>query len=148
MCTTAHPTKEQTEGKNEILEHRGNLNNKKNIVKKEATNVTEVIDLTEEKSGINVKESDFKKSFLSLKIPPGLNVIKIPQNKCDTENASLKADHEEHIEVLPKEGSAGDDATVANAEDIIRKIDWPEVFKNLCISVPDISLKYPTGRVD
>ena len=39
-CTTDHPTKEQAEGKNEILEHRGNLNNIKNFVKKEATNVT------------------------------------------------------------------------------------------------------------
>ena len=73
--------KEQTEVKNKILEHRGNLDNIKNTVKKEATNVREVIDLTEENSGSNVKDSDFKKSFLSVKIPLVLDVIKLPQKK-------------------------------------------------------------------
>ena len=78
---------------------------------------------------------------MSVKIPPGLDVIKLPLKKCDTVNASLEADHEEHAEVPSEEGSADDYAIVANAEDIIRKIDWPEVFKNLYIKVPDISFK-------
>ena len=61
--------KEQTEGKNKILEHRGNLDNIKNMVKKKATNVREVIDLTEENSGSNVKDLSviLKRAFCLLR---------------------------------------------------------------------------------
>ena len=49
--------KEQTEGKNKVLEHRGDIDNIKNMVKRE------VIDLTEENLGSNVRDSDFKKEL-------------------------------------------------------------------------------------